>query len=59
MPHSPGQGEQETCGRIEQSVTIIPNLRAANPRRRSLVDYAFPELHPEVGSVCRKLNVSL
>ena len=32
---------------MEQSVTIIPNLRAAAKRRKSYADYAFPELHPE------------
>ena len=32
---------------IEQSVTIIPNLRAVNTRRKSMANYAFPELHPE------------
>jgi len=32
---------------IEQSVTIIPNLRAVKKRRKSMADYAFPELHPE------------
>ena len=35
------------CDQLEQSVTIIPNL-SANFRRKSLVNYAFPELHPEV-----------
>ena len=33
---------------IEQSVTIIPNLRAKEARRKSMANYAFPELHPEV-----------
>ena len=32
------------CDLVEQSVTIIPRQR-----RKSVVDYAFPELHPEVG----------
>ena len=34
-------------GNIEHSVTIIPNLRAKVNRRKSMADYAFPELHPE------------
>ena len=39
---SPGHVEH-----VEQSVTIIPNLRAVNKRRKSMANYAFPELHPE------------
>ena len=39
-PHPP-------VSNIEHSVTIIPNLRAAAKRRKSMADYAFPELHPE------------
>ena len=35
------------CDQLEHSVTIIPKLESEF-RRKSVVDYAFPELHPEV-----------
>ena len=35
------------CEQLEHSVTIIPKLESEF-RRKSVVDYAFPELHPEV-----------
>eukprot|EP00090_Calanus_glacialis_P022336 TRINITY_DN34481_c0_g1_i3.p1 TRINITY_DN34481_c0_g1~~TRINITY_DN34481_c0_g1_i3.p1 ORF type:complete len:235 (+),score=75.91 TRINITY_DN34481_c0_g1_i3:22-705(+) len=34
------------CEQLEHSVTIIPKLES-DFRRKSVVDYAFPELHPE------------
>ena len=35
------------CDQLEHSVTIIPKLESEF-RRKSVVNYAFPELHPEV-----------
>ena len=45
------------CSQLEQSMTIIPNL-TADFRRKSMVNYAFPELHPTVSyMICSFSNI--
>ena len=40
---------ESSGSQLEQSMTIIPNL-TATMRRKSMVNYAFPELHPSLVS---------
>ena len=40
-------GGEERIEGVERSVTIIPNMGGQESRRRSIADYAFPELHPD------------
>jgi len=42
----PPGGEERSEG-VERSVTIIPHMGGQESRRRSIADYAFPELHPD------------
>lgn len=48
IPQTAASNPVDHLEHIEQSVTIIPNLRAKEARRKSMANYAFPELHPEV-----------
>jgi len=42
----PPGGEEKSAG-VERSVTIIPHMGGQESRRKSIADYAFPELHPD------------
>ena len=45
--HTDNTFPDSPCDQLEHSVTIIPKLESEF-RRKSVVNYAFPELHPEV-----------